>query len=111
LILYGISLRVPTADVSIVDLSCTVSRATTVADVNAAMRKAAAGPLKGILAVSDEPLVSSDYIGDPHSSIVDALSTSVIDGTLVHVSAWYDNEVGYSMRCLDLLELVARALK
>jgi glyceraldehyde 3-phosphate dehydrogenase len=109
--LDGISLRVPTADVSIVDLSCTVSRPTTVAEVNAALHKAADGPLKGILAVSDEPLVSSDYIGDPHSSIVDALSTSVIDGTLVHVSAWYDNEMGYSMRCVDLLELVARKLK
>jgi glyceraldehyde 3-phosphate dehydrogenase len=108
--LDGISLRVPTADVSIVDLSATVSRATTIAEVNAAFHQAASGPLKGVLGVSDEPLVSSDYIGDPRSSIVDALSTNVIDGTLVHVSAWYDNEVGYSMRCVDLLELVARAL-
>ena len=109
--LDGISLRVPTADVSIVDLSCSVSKPTTVAEVNAALRQAANGTLKGVLAVSDEPLVSTDYIGDPHSSIVDALSTSVIDGTLVHVSAWYDNEMGYSMRCVDLLELVAARLK
>jgi glyceraldehyde 3-phosphate dehydrogenase len=107
----GISLRVPTADVSIVELSCTVSRPTTVDAVNGAMRRAAEGPLKGVLAVSDEPLVSSDYIGDPHSSTVDALSTSVIDGTLVHISAWYDNEMGYATRCLDLLDLVARTLK
>jgi glyceraldehyde 3-phosphate dehydrogenase len=81
-----------------------------VAQVNDAFRAAAAGPLKGILAVSDEPLVSSDYNGDPHSSTVDALSTNVIDGTLVHVSSWYDNEWGYSARCVDLLDHIARAL-
>ena len=75
-----------------------------------AFTAAAAGPLKGILAVSNEPLVSSDYNGDPHSSTVDALSTNVIDGTLVHVSSWYDNESGYSMRCVDLMEFVARSL-
>src|SRR5574341_2537070 len=105
--LDGVSLRVPTADVSVVDLTCVVSRKTDVESVNAAFRKAAAGPMKGVLAVSDEPLVSGDYIGDPHSSTVDAMSTQVIDGTLVHVSSWYDNEMGYAMRCVDLLELVA----
>ncbi|MBI4421419.1 MAG: type I glyceraldehyde-3-phosphate dehydrogenase [Gemmatimonadetes bacterium] len=105
----GISLRVPTANVSLVDLTCTVTRKTTIEEVNQAFRTAAKGPLKGILAVSDEPLVSSDYNGDPHSSTVDALSTNVIDGTLIHVSSWYDNEMGYSMRCVDLLEYIARA--
>jgi len=72
--------------------------------VNAAFKKAAAaGPLKGILDVSDEPLVSVDYIGNLFSSVVDSMSTAVIDGTLVHVSSWYDNEMGYSSRCVDLL--------
>ncbi|MBI2073342.1 MAG: type I glyceraldehyde-3-phosphate dehydrogenase [Gemmatimonadetes bacterium] len=108
--LDGVSLRVPTADVSVVDLTCVVSRKTDVEAVNAAFRTAAAGPMKGILAVSDEPLVSGDYIGDPHSSTVDAMSTQVIDSTLVHISSWYDNEMGYAMRCVDLLELVAAKL-
>jgi glyceraldehyde 3-phosphate dehydrogenase len=100
----GISLRVPTADVSLVDLTCTVEKGTTIEAVNAAFAAAAAsGPLAGILAVSKEPLVSIDYTGDFHSSTVDALSTNVVDGTLVHVSSWYDNEMGYSARCVDLM--------
>ena len=100
----GVSLRVPTPDVSIVDLTAEVERQTTVEAVNAAFKKAAAaGPLKGILDVSDEPLVSVDYIGSLFSSVVDSMSTAVIDGTLVHVSSWYDNEMGYSSRCADLL--------
>ena len=107
----GVSLRVPTSDVSIVDLTCMVSKATSADDVNAAFRAAATkGPLKGVLAVSDEPLVSVDYVGDLHSSTVDALSTNVIDGTLVHVSSWYDNEMGYSARCVDLLDLMGAKL-
>jgi len=106
----GVALRVPTVDVSIVDLTCTVAKATTPEAVNAAFRNAAAGALKGVLAVSDEPLVSVDYIGDMHSSTVDALSTSVIGGTLVHVSSWYDNEMGYSARCVDLMHHVAKSL-
>ncbi len=106
----GVSLRVPTADVSVVDLTCVVSKNTDVETVNAAFRAAAAGPMKGILAVSDEPLVSGDFIGDPHSSTVDAMSTQVVDGTLVHISSWYDNEMGYAMRCVDLLELLSRKL-
>jgi glyceraldehyde 3-phosphate dehydrogenase len=106
----GIALRVPTPNVSLVDLSCTVSRKTTVDEVNNAFRKAAAGPMKGILAVSDELLVSSDYNGNPNSSTVDAASTNVVDGTLVHVSSWYDNEWGYSMRCVDLMDHIARTL-
>ena len=99
----GISLRVPTPDVSLVDLTCTVEKPTTAEEVNAAFRAAAAGALKGVLAVSDEPLVSVDYIGNLMSSTVDSPSTTVVDGVLVHVSSWYDNEMGYSARCVDLL--------
>jgi glyceraldehyde 3-phosphate dehydrogenase len=108
--LDGMALRVPTADVSLVDLTCVVEKSTSREEVNAAFKKAADGPLKGILAVSDEPLVSADYVGDPHSSTVDGLITNVIEGTLVHVSAWYDNEMGYSARCIDLIEHVGRQL-
>src|SRR3989440_8633529 len=104
----GISLRVPTPDVSLVDLTAEVGRRTTVEEVNAAVRDAARGALKGILEVSDEPLVSADYIGSFASSVVDALSTAVIDGNLVHVSSWYDNEMGYSARCVDLLAYIGR---
>src|SRR5229473_811237 len=104
----GISLRVPTPDVSVVDLTAEVERPTTVDAVNAAFRQAAAGKLKGILEVSDEPLVSVDYIGSFYSSVVDALSTNVIDGTFLHVSSWYDNEMGYSARCVDLLAYIGR---
>ncbi|MEZ4587818.1 MAG: type I glyceraldehyde-3-phosphate dehydrogenase [Gemmatimonadales bacterium] len=102
----GVALRVPTADVSLVDLTCIVDKNTTVDEVNAAFKKAAAGPLKGVLAVSDEPLVSCDYIGNLMSSTVDALSTQVLDGNMVHVSSWYDNEMGYSARCVDLLQYI-----
>src|SRR6266536_2601930 len=104
----GISLRVPTPDVSIVDLTAEVERPTTVAAVNAAFKQAAAGKLEGILEVGDEPLVSVDYIGSLYSSVVDSMSTAVIDGTLVHVSSWYDNEMGYSVRCVDLLAYIGR---
>jgi glyceraldehyde 3-phosphate dehydrogenase len=103
----GVSLRVPTPDVSLVDLTAEVEKRTTIEEVNAAFKQAAQGPLKGILDVSDEPLVSVDYVGNLYSSVVDALSTNVIDGTLIHVSSWYDNEMGYSARCVDLLALVA----
>jgi glyceraldehyde 3-phosphate dehydrogenase len=104
----GVSLRVPTPNVSLVDLTCIVAKPTTVESVNTAFRQAAAGPLKGILAVCDEPLVSGDFNGDLHSSVVDSASTNVIDGTLVHVSSWYDNEMGYSARCVDLLDYIAQ---
>jgi glyceraldehyde 3-phosphate dehydrogenase len=105
----GVALRVPTADVSVVELVAEVPEPTTVEAVNDAFRKAAAsGPLQGVLAVSDEPLVSVDYIGNLMSSTVDALSTAVVDGRLVHVSSWYDNEMGYSARCVDLLRYMAR---
>jgi len=105
----GISLRVPTPDVSVVELVADVERPTTVEAVNAAFKQAAAaGPLKGILDTSDEPLVSHDYIGNLYSSVIDTMSTAVIDGTLVHISSWYDNEMGYSARCVDLLAYLGR---
>ena len=106
----GIALRVPTPNVSLVDLTCTVEKATTADEVNAAFRAAAAGALKNILFVSDEPLVSVDYNGNQASSTVDALCTTVVDGTLVHVSSWYDNEMGYSARCVDMIRYMGNLL-
>jgi glyceraldehyde 3-phosphate dehydrogenase len=106
----GFSLRVPTPTVSVVDFTADVSRPTTVEEVNDAFRKAAAGPLDGILGVSDEPLVSMDFKGDSRSSIIDAESTMVLDGTMVKVIAWYDNEWGYSCRVADLIGFVAARL-
>jgi len=106
----GTSLRVPTPDVSSVNLVATVERPVTVDEVNNAFKAAAAGPLKGILEVSAEPLVSVDYIGNQASATVDLGCTAVVDGTCVQVSAWYDNEYGYSSRCVDLLNLVAKTL-
>ncbi|HWH04634.1 MAG TPA: type I glyceraldehyde-3-phosphate dehydrogenase [Gemmatimonadales bacterium] len=103
----GISLRVPTPDVSVVELIAEVSKSTTVEEVNQVFKAAAAsGPLKGILATSDEPLVSHDYIGSLYSSVVDTPSTAVIDGKLLHITSWYDNEMGYSARCVDLLSYI-----
>jgi glyceraldehyde 3-phosphate dehydrogenase len=107
----GISVRVPTPDVSFTDLVVEVERATTIDEVNAKFKEAAAaGPLKGILAYSDEPLVSTDYIGNPFSCILDSLSTNVIDGTFVKVCGWYDNEWGYASRCVDLVVFVGKTL-
>jgi glyceraldehyde 3-phosphate dehydrogenase len=106
----GTAMRVPTPDVSIVALAAVVEKPTSVDEVNNAFRTAAAGRLKGILAVSDEPLVSVDYTGNLASSTVDALSTSVVDGTLVNVTSWYDNEMGYSARCVDLVRFVGSKL-
>jgi glyceraldehyde 3-phosphate dehydrogenase len=103
----GFSLRVPTPTVSIVDFTAQVERPTTVDEINAAFRTASMGSLDGILGVSDEPLVSTDFRGDSRSAIVDAASTMVIGGTLVKVVAWYDNEWGYSCRIADLISLVA----
>jgi glyceraldehyde 3-phosphate dehydrogenase len=103
----GVSLRVPTPDVSVVALTCVVQKATSADEVNAAFRDAAkSGPLKNVLAVSEEPLVSVDYIGSLQSSTIDALSTNVVGGTLVNVTSWYDNEMGYSARCVDLLRYI-----
>src|SRR5215216_5749550 len=106
----GFSLRVPTPTVSVVDFTADVSRSTTADELNDAFRTAAAGPLKGILGVSDDPLVSTDFRGDTRSSIIDADSTMVLDGTMVKVIAWYDNEWGYSCRVADLIGFVAARL-
>ena len=108
--LDGMAIRVPTPDVSIVDLVCEVETDTDDGEVNEALREAAAGELEGILGVSDEPLVSVDFIGDSRSSIVDASCTSVIDGRMVKVLSWYDNEWGYSARVVDLARYVGERL-
>ena len=106
----GMAIRVPTADVSIVDLVAELERDTTEEEVNSAFRSAAAGELQGILGVSEKPLVSIDYTGDPHSSIIDAVSTSIMDGRMVKVLSWYDNEWGYSSRVVDLVNFVGEHL-
>jgi glyceraldehyde 3-phosphate dehydrogenase len=106
----GLALRVPTPDVSVVDLTAEVEKPTTVEAVNDAFKAAAKGGLKGILAVSDEPLVSVDYVGNPASAIVDLLSTFVVAERMVKVVAWYDNEWGYSVRCVDLAGYMAKKL-
>jgi glyceraldehyde 3-phosphate dehydrogenase len=105
--LDGIAMRVPTANVSVVDLVAQLSKKTSADEINAAFREAAAGPLKGILAVEDAPLVSIDFRGNSHSSIVDSAYTKVMEGDFVKVMSWYDNEWGYSSRCVDLVKVLA----
>ena len=104
--LDGMAIRVPTPNVSVVDLSAELNKSATEADINAAMQKAAAGPLKGVLQYCDEPLVSIDFNGNPHSSIFDALSTKVMDGNFVKILSWYDNEWGFSRRMCDVTRLI-----
>jgi glyceraldehyde 3-phosphate dehydrogenase len=106
----GMAMRVPTPNVSIVDLTAELEQDVTLDGVKDAFRRAAAGSLHGILDVSDEPLVSIDYTGNPHSAVVDLQSTFVIQGRMVKVMAWYDNEWGYSVRCVDLAAHIARSL-
>jgi glyceraldehyde 3-phosphate dehydrogenase len=106
--LDGFSMRVPTPNVSVVDLNALVEKKTTREEVNEALRSAANGALKGILAISDEELVSIDFKGNPNSSIIDAPSTRVMDGDFVKVLSWYDNEWGYSNRCVDLLRKIVK---
>src|SRR5687767_5080636 len=106
--LDGFSMRVPTPNVSVVDLNVLVDKKTTSEEVNNALRAAANGPLKGILAMSDAELVSIDFRGNPHSSIVDSAYTKVMDGDFVKVLSWYDNEWGYSSRCVDLLRKIVK---
>ncbi|MGZ6338890.1 MAG: type I glyceraldehyde-3-phosphate dehydrogenase [Candidatus Limnocylindrales bacterium] len=106
----GFSLRVPTPTVSVVDFTAELEKETTVEELNAAFRAAAAGPMQGILGVSDEPLVSTDFRGDTRSSIIDAACTMALGGNFVKVIAWYDNEWGYSCRVADLLKLIAEKL-
>ena len=108
--LDGYSLRVPTPNVSVVDLTVMTEKSATVESVNAALRQAAEGPLKGILEFTEEELVSVDFRGNPHSSIVDAEYTRVVGSNCVKVLSWYDNEWGYSCRCRDLIKLLAARL-
>ncbi len=105
--LDGMAMRVPVSDGSVVDLVVELNKNATAEEINAAMKKAAEGPMKGVLEYSDEPLVSVDIIDNPHSSIFDSLSTSVLDGNFVKVISWYDNEWGYSCRTKDLIKKMA----
>ncbi len=105
--LDGMAMRVPVSDGSVVDLVCRLSKKTTVEEINAAMKAAADGPMKGVLEYTEDPIVSSDIVGNPHSSIFDALSTTVMDGDFVKVVSWYDNEYGYSCRVVDLIGRLA----
>lgn len=106
--LNGFAMRVPTPNVSVVDLVAELEKTVTAEEVNAALKEAAEGELKGVLAYCDEPLVSKDFNGNPNSSIVDALSTMVMEGNMVKVVSWYDNEWGYSSRVVDLIDFIAK---
>jgi len=106
--LDGVSVRVPTPDASLTDLVAELKKDVAAEEVNAAFKDAAEGPLKGILEFTEEPIVSSDIIGNPASSIIDGLMTSVIGGNMLKVFSWYDNEWGYSCRCIDLFKLMAK---
>jgi glyceraldehyde 3-phosphate dehydrogenase len=106
----GIAIRVPTPDVSFTDLTVVVEKPVTVQQINDAFKAAAEGPMSGVLQYEEAELVSSDFIGNPHSCIIDAKSTNVVDGTLLKVSGWYDNEWGYSSRCVDLLRYMGARL-
>ena len=106
--LDGMAIRVPAPNVSVVDLVADVEKETTAEAVNAALKEAAAGPLKGILQYCDEPLVSIDFNGNPHSSIVDASLTKVLEGNMVKILSWYDNEWGYSTRLKDLILYIGK---
>ncbi len=108
--LDGMAIRVPTQDVSVVDLVAEVEADITAEEVNAAFREAADGPLKGILEITDEPLVSVDFLGNPASSTVDAISTKVLQNKMVKVLSWYDNEWGFSCRMVDLIKKVGQTL-
>ena len=102
------AMRVPTPNVSVVDLVVELEKNATAEEINAAFKEASEGDLKGILAYSELPLVSRDYNGAPASSTIDALSTMVLDGNMVKVLSWYDNETGYSSRVVDLIDYIAK---
>jgi glyceraldehyde 3-phosphate dehydrogenase len=106
--LDGVAIRVPTPNVSVVDLTVLLEKPATAAEINAALKKAADGPMKGVLAVTDEELVSVDFRGNPHSSIVDAPLTKVVEGNLAKIFSWYDNEWGFSCRVGDLLRFMSK---
>jgi glyceraldehyde 3-phosphate dehydrogenase len=108
--LDGVAIRVPTPNVSLVDLTFTSSKPTSVSEINELIRKASRGALSGVLAASDEPLVSIDYTHNPHSSIFDVTGTKVIDGVFCRVASWYDNEWGFSVRMLDVAALAGKLL-
>ena len=108
--LDGIAIRVPTINVSVVDLTAELAKPATREQINEAFREAAAGPMKGILDATEEELVSTDFNGNPHSAIVDLPSTAILDGTMVKVLAWYDNEYGYSSRVRDLIRFIGKTL-
>jgi glyceraldehyde 3-phosphate dehydrogenase len=108
--LDGIAIRVPTINVSVVDLTAELAKPASVEQINDAFREAAAGPMKGILDATDEELVSADFNGNAHSSIIDLPSTAIVDGNMVKVLAWYDNEFGYSSRLRDLTRYIAKSL-
>ena len=105
--LDGMAMRVPTPDGSVVDLVAELDKSTTVEEINAAMKEAAEGPLKGILEYTEDPIVSIDVVGNPHSSVFDAGCTSVLGGNMIKIVSWYDNEWGYSNRCIDLFRKMA----
>jgi glyceraldehyde 3-phosphate dehydrogenase len=105
--LTGMAMRVPTADVSVVDLTFKTERKTSLAEVNAAMKVAAEGPMKGVLCYTEDPVVSSDFVGDTHSSIFDAGAGIELNDRFFKIISWYDNEAGYATRCVDMLELMA----
>lgn len=108
--LNGFAMRVPTPNVSIIDLVVELNKAASAEEVNAALKKAAEGELKGVLGYSEEPLVSIDYVGNPHSGIIDALSTMVVEDNMVKVVVWYDNEWGYSARLKDLINYMGESI-
>jgi glyceraldehyde 3-phosphate dehydrogenase len=105
--LTGMAFRVPTADVSVVDLTFRSARSTSIEEINAAMKKAADGPMSGVLGYTDEEVVSSDFIGDPRSSIYDSLAAIQLNDRFFKVVSWYDNEMGYAVRCVDMIALMA----
>ncbi|MBN2057448.1 MAG: type I glyceraldehyde-3-phosphate dehydrogenase [Candidatus Saganbacteria bacterium] len=108
--LNGFAMRVPTPDASVVDLVFTVEKKTSVADINAAVKKAASGPMKGILEYTEDPIVSTDVIGNPHSSVFDALMTMQIGESMFKILSWYDNEMGFSNRMVDLAKIMGKSL-
>jgi glyceraldehyde 3-phosphate dehydrogenase len=109
--IHGIALRVPVPDGSLVDLVAELKREATAEEINGAFKKASEGAMKGILQYTEDPIVSADCVGNPHSSIVDGASTMVIDGTMAKVLAWYDNEWGYSCRILDMVNLLSKKMR
>ena len=105
--LTGMALRVPTADVSAVDLTFRTEKATSLSEINAAMQAAANGSMQGVLGYTEDPVVSSDFVGDTHSSIYDATAAIELNDRFFKIISWYDNESGYATRCIDMLELMA----